>query len=77
MLIGHYSIFEFRDALCHCVKSLKLMHFAIFNFSARYYGEITRGKVSLGAMGIDPKSLFYQRKLLLKKGLLKKQVKGD
>ena len=41
---------------------------------ARYHGEVTQGKLSLQAMHVDPKTLFYHRKALIKNGLIMKQV---
>lgn len=40
---------------------------------SRQMGEITQGKVSLAAMGDNPKSMFYHRKRLLKLNLITKQ----
>lgn len=40
---------------------------------ARYQGEVTQGKLSLGLMNEDPKSLFYHRQYLLRHKLLTKQ----
>ena len=28
---------------------------------ARYHGEVTQGRLSLQAMNVDPKTLFYHR----------------
>ena len=41
---------------------------------ARYHGEVTQGRLSLQAMNVDPKTLFYHRKSLVKNGLIMKQV---
>ena len=41
---------------------------------ARYHGEVTQGKLSLQAMNVDPKTLFYHRKSLVRNGLILKQV---
>ncbi|XP_037803043.1 general transcription factor 3C polypeptide 1-like [Penaeus monodon] len=40
---------------------------------SRRMGEITQGKISLAAMGDNPKSMFYHRKRLLKLNLITKQ----
>ena len=41
---------------------------------ARFHGEVTQGKLSLQAMKVDPKTLFYHRKSLVRNGLILKQV---
>ena len=41
---------------------------------ARYQGEVTQGRLSLQAMHVDPKTLFYHRKPLVKNGWILKQV---
>lgn len=46
----------------------------MLNSRARYKGEYTRGKVSLSILKMDPKTLFYQRKDLLKKNIITKQA---
>ena len=41
---------------------------------ARYQGEVTQGRLSLQAMHVDPKTLFYHRKPLVKNGWILKRV---
>ncbi|KAK0177379.1 hypothetical protein PV328_001440 [Microctonus aethiopoides] len=41
---------------------------------SRYHGEVTQGKHSLNMLKLDPKTLFYHRKLLLKHKLITKQT---
>lgn len=41
---------------------------------SRELGEVTQGKRSLQFMKENPKTLFYHRKDLIKKGLLRKQI---
>lgn len=41
---------------------------------SRYQGEVTQGRISLGLLKEDPKSLFYHRKFLLDHKLITKQI---
>ncbi|XP_012286729.1 general transcription factor 3C polypeptide 1 isoform X2 [Orussus abietinus] len=41
---------------------------------ARYHGEVTQGKLSLGLLKEDPKTLFYRKKLLFGHKLITKQI---
>ncbi|XP_020291475.1 general transcription factor 3C polypeptide 1 isoform X2 [Pseudomyrmex gracilis] len=55
---------------------LTLMHYCFLERvgRSRYHGEVTQGKLSLTALKLDPKKLFYHRKSLLQHKLITKQV---
>lgn len=55
---------------------LTLMHYCFLERvgRSRYHGEVTQGKLSLTALNLDPKKLFYHRKSLLQHKLITKQV---
>ena len=44
---------------------------------ARYHGEVTQGRLSLQAMNVDPKTLFYHRKPLVKVNTLFRLVNSS
>ncbi|KAK0180773.1 hypothetical protein PV327_003123 [Microctonus hyperodae] len=65
----------FGDCACPTLELNEMQYCLLERVGrSRYHGEVTQGKHSLNMLNLDPKTLFYHRKLLLKHKLITKQM---